>query len=646
MIAKHIPMRTVEKSSIKALIAYLTGPHGKAERVGRVTITNCHSTDPQVAAIEIKAIQDQNKRTKSDKTYHLLVSFPSGENPPPEVLAAIEDRICEGLGYGEHQRVSVVHTDTDNLHLHLCINRIHPERLTVHKPYYAYKILGRLCTKLEIEYGLQRTNHTAKKTVGEAKAEDMEAAAGLESLISWIRRQCMDDLLNAKSWAELHKALAENGLSIKLQGNGLVIANKEGLTVKASSVSRECSKAGLESRLGRFEPALGAPAPEPPKRRYHPRPIPSRVDTSKLYAEYQAEREAGLRDRGLEWKRAKETKERRIEQAKSSARTDRSAVRIISGRFSRKLYYSQVSGTLKTEIAKIRGEYALERQAIYDRYKRRTWNDWLQVKAERGNMTALEVLRSRQGAKGLKGDTIGNKAFAVKHDPVEGLVIDFVTKQGTVVYRYLDTTIRDDGKLVKVGQGAGREVVQVALQIARERFGKKLTVNGSAEFKNDIVGAAAAAGLAVEFDDPELERRRIALAGGKKKVEEAGVAVSPGIEAELEHPGHSSLEGRPIAPMGAPDLTALKYIEERNGKRGTIIDILEHRPFCPTDAGELVFRGLREVDGQTLGLFEKQKQILVLPINHWTAVRLKRLHRGDPVKVTAEGKVKSRSLRL
>ena len=63
------------------------------------------------------------------------------------------------------------------------------------------------------------------------------------------------------------------------------------------------------------------------------------------------------------------------------------------------------------------------------------------------------------------------------------------------------------------------------------------------------------------------------------------------------------------------------------------------------DAGDVLFRGLREVDGEGLALFEKKKQILVLPIDQATAVRLKRLHLGDPVSVTAEGTIKVRGAR-
>ena len=41
MIAKRVAMKSVKKSSFIALIGYLLGQQGKAERVGRVNVTNC-----------------------------------------------------------------------------------------------------------------------------------------------------------------------------------------------------------------------------------------------------------------------------------------------------------------------------------------------------------------------------------------------------------------------------------------------------------------------------------------------------------------------------------------------------------------------------------------------------------------------------
>ncbi len=55
-----------------------------------------------------------------------MVSFREGERPTREQLADIEDRLCGALGFAEHQRVSAVHQNTDNWHMHIAINKVHP----------------------------------------------------------------------------------------------------------------------------------------------------------------------------------------------------------------------------------------------------------------------------------------------------------------------------------------------------------------------------------------------------------------------------------------------------------------------------------------------------------------------------------------
>jgi hypothetical protein len=125
MISKKVAMKTPEKSRFGKLVAYLLDPQGKRTRVGEVTITNCVSTDTTWAVREIAATQRLNTRAKSDRTYHLLVSLRAGENPDAKTLRVIEERFCKELGYAEHQRVSVVHHDTDNVHIHVAINKIH-----------------------------------------------------------------------------------------------------------------------------------------------------------------------------------------------------------------------------------------------------------------------------------------------------------------------------------------------------------------------------------------------------------------------------------------------------------------------------------------------------------------------------------------
>ena len=135
MISKKVAMKSPQKSRFGKLVTYLLDPQGKKKtRVGEVVITNCVSTDTTWAVREIAATQWLNTRAKSPRTYHLIISFKAGENPDAQTLRMTEERFCKALGYAEHQRVSVVHHDTDNVHIHVAINKIHPTTFTLHNP--------------------------------------------------------------------------------------------------------------------------------------------------------------------------------------------------------------------------------------------------------------------------------------------------------------------------------------------------------------------------------------------------------------------------------------------------------------------------------------------------------------------------------
>ena len=223
MIIKHVAMKVAMKSSFIRLAQYITDTQSKQHRLQTVLLTNCGSLMVEDAALEIAATQAQNVRAQGDKTYHLLVSFRAGEKPDAETLKSIEKRICDGLGFAEHQRLSAVHTDTDNLHIHIAINKIHPEKKTLLEPYYQHFTLASLAVQLEAEFSLERDNHQVYRTVSEGRAADMEQHSGLESLISWIRSNCLPKLKEAKSWDEFKATLSKNGLLLVARGNGFVI---------------------------------------------------------------------------------------------------------------------------------------------------------------------------------------------------------------------------------------------------------------------------------------------------------------------------------------------------------------------------------------------------------------------------------------
>lgn len=509
MIAKHVPMRSLGKSDFAGLANYITDAQSKDHRLGQVQATNCEAGSIQDAITEVLATQHTNTRAKGDKTYHLIVSFRAGEQPGADTLRAIEERICAGLGYGEHQRISAVHNDTDNLHIHIAINKIHPTRHTMHEPYYPHRALAELCTTLERDYGLERDNHEPRKRGAEGRAADMERHAGVESLVGWIKRECLDEIKGAQSWQELHQVMRDNGLELRVRANGLVFEAGDGTMVKASTVARDLSKPSLEARLGPFEASPERQAQTTAKRQYRKDPIRLRVNTVELYAKYKAEQQSLTTARGQALERARHRKDRLIEAAKRSNRLRRATIKVVGeGRTNKKLLYAQASKALRSEIQAINKQFQQERTALYAEHSRRTWADWLKKEAQHGSADALAALRAREAAQGLKGNTIRGEGQA---KPGHAPAVDNITKKGTIIFRAGMSAVRDDGDRLQVSREATREGLQEALRLAMQRYGNRITVNGTVEFKAQMIRAAVDSQLPITFTDPALESRRQAL---------------------------------------------------------------------------------------------------------------------------------------
>jgi hypothetical protein len=669
MIAKHIAMNAAGKSSFTRLVRYLTDAQGKEVRTGTVRITNCISDSAQAAALEILNTQTMNTRSTADKTYHLLISFRRDENPDAATLAAIEDRLCDGLGFAGHQRISVVHEDTDNLHVHVSINKIHPTRYMIHEPFRAYRVLAKLCDRLENEFGLQKDNHTPRQVGAENRASDMEHHAGIESLLGWIKRECKAQMLGAQSWEELHTVLAEHGLRIHPRANGLVISADDGTSVKASSVAREFSRPNLEQRFGPFQAARGQQVPRKPTRRYQKKPLASSVDTTELYARYRAAQAEALDSHARERELARVRKERRIEAAKRSVRLKRAALKLASmPRPAKKLMYGALTHALGEEIAAVRNLYRLERQAIDRQHRCSQWTDWLRREAEMGDLHALAALRGRNRQSGLTGNTVTGDVPPLR--PARPVGHDSVTRKGTIIYRVGNSAIRDDGGSLKVSLGADQAAMQSALRMAIVRYGGRIAVNGSDAFKEQILMAAVAANLRVTFADNALEQRRSQLVRASSTVaitepvrtrqgvksEEnkrtgpepvgmhkvagpariTGSAIQPGAQASTRS-NPAATTNRPLT-TGAAD----RYIAEREQKRVNGFDIPKHARYTSLNAGAAAYAGTRWIDGHALALLRQGDAVMVLEIDEATARRLRHLPLGAQVGVNAQGAIKSK----
>lgn len=509
MIAKIISIKSLRKSNFSALVKYLTDPQGKNERIGRISITNCYTDELTSALLEIQNTQEMNRRARSDKTCHLVLSFPEGERLSNAQLSEIEERFCEALGFREHQRISVVHDDTDHQHIHIAINKIHPRKLTIHNPYYDYKKVATFCEQIEQEYGLTQVNHETKLDKSSRIIQDIETKAGIESLLGWIRRECLDDIKRADTWQALHQLLQSHSLAIKERGNGLVFVSSHDVAVKASYVDRSLSKPNLIKRLGAFEAAAHtAQTTTAPSKQYQPRPLQNNIDTPRLFERYQ-QQQADAASWGKEqWLTLREQRDRLVERAKKDAKRKRSIIKQVqAGQLVKKALYATVSGQFKATLHDIKREYRAAYAQLKTSQRRMAWLDWLTVEAKNGNAEALSALRARSKKDGrIQGNHLSgypNKNNHSRNDTVEA-----VTKDGTVCYRIGNTAIRDDGKRLFVSPSALNDSLADVLQVAIDKYGNHLSVNGSDDFKKSIVQAAVQNSLPVTFDDKALEHCR------------------------------------------------------------------------------------------------------------------------------------------
>jgi len=628
MIIKHVPMRSLRKSNVVSLVTYLTNTQGRQERVGEITVTNCHSDRPDAASLELLNTQSLNTRAQSDKTYHLIISFRPGELPSAQTLRAIEARVCQRLGFGAHQRVSVVHHDTNNVHLHLAINKIHPTRYTLHEPYKAYRAFGELCDSLEEVFHLERDHHQVRKTSGENRASDMERQAGTESLIGWIQRNCLEDLRAARSWSDLHQVLRDHDLAIHPRGQGLVITDGQGTFVRASSVARDLSKLSLERRLGRFEPP-GPIQSAKPTRRYEPKPLRSRMDTRALYARYQHDRLARTQGRTVAMQEARTNKAQHIDAAKRAGQIKRDTIKLtMRGRITKKLLYAKVSQTLRSDLRQIGDRHRQDCVTITARYTRLTWADWLRQQALAGDQEALRALRAREAARGLTGDTITAIGTRLVH-AVVGAHQDSITKQGTIIYRVGLSAVRDDGTRLQVSREVTDDGIDAALRLATQKYGTTIAVTGCDAFKHRVAEIAGRSRLTIRFDDATLEAQRQRHARDSRR---PSTPDSPSTRPPAQ-------DAPPLTP---PSDAMLRRLAEQERKRLQVIRTPTVRRFEARDQGMVQFGSVEQIEGKYFALLHRQGDTVVLAIDAPTYERLKAFTRGRTLHLNASGSIRLR----
>jgi len=296
MIAKRV--KRTSNSNFGQLARYIAAARDSGEKLDALWIINSNAggelEDLSHAVRDIEATQALNSRSNADKTYHLIVSF-RDEKPSPDQLKEIEQSIAMALGFEDHQRVIGTHQNTDNFHMHIAYNKIHPESLVIRSPFQDFKKLSAVCREIEQKYelkvdpGMEEGQERGKAKTNQA-AKDYEAHTWQQSLDSYIKEHAKplkEGLDNADTWQDLHETFAEYGLELKPRGNGMIIKVIDGKQmVKASTLERSFA-ADAKKKLGPFAPPNKTKLPKPQKA-YEAKPTTKHKDTAKLWNRYQS----------------------------------------------------------------------------------------------------------------------------------------------------------------------------------------------------------------------------------------------------------------------------------------------------------------------------------------------------------------------
>jgi Relaxase/Mobilisation nuclease domain/Large polyvalent protein-associated domain 7 len=508
---------TTDPASWTRLGAYILDTQHEGEKVAWARAVNCGHDDPGWAVKAILSTQEQNTRSKSDKNYHLVVSFPEGERPARAQIEDIEDRLCEALGYGDHQRVSAVHQNTDNWHLHVAINKVHPTTFRNVTPVRDHYRLQAACAELEIKHGLIQEPHTldpvqSRAAKARGRSADFEARHGGQSFLAWTQAHAGAALLAARDagqgWQAVHQLAATFDLAVKLRGAGLVVNHRSDsrLHVKASDVDRGLSLKAMVDKLGPFEPPEQQADAAASQTRYE-QPAPG----GDLYEAFKRERDAAIQARN---DATTHLTDQHRTYARELATWYRQRMRQenahgLKGVLRRDGFRHIAGQRQKDRTARIERERE-ERRQVRAAHPIPNWQGYLETEAAKGNEAALAALRSRQRRTQKLDAAVVTAANAEQaRHIVHQHMRPSVRRDGRVVYHVRDGgMVSDEAAQVRVPQSTTAAAF-LALSLAADRFGARpLVVKGSDAFRSQVASVAGIEGLNITFADYALERQR------------------------------------------------------------------------------------------------------------------------------------------
>ncbi len=462
----------------------------------------------------------QNSTHSKDPINHYVLSWREGEQPTPAQIEEAVDVFLDTMGLVGHQTLYGLHADTDNVHLHLMVNRVHPltRKVVEINKGFDLEALHRAVARIEhvqswrretrgryrvqADGTVQRVNRSTPAgpeepvpTHGQSHRGNRHAS-GAQSTTRMAAETGAPVIRAARSWRELHERLAALGLRYQRKGSGAVLWVGD-TAVKASRAARDCSLLAVERRLGAYQLApeglcVAAQPPEPD------------MSETERWVEYHAAREVHQRH-----KRAA-TQARRDAQS-----TEREALRAAHRRQRDALWRSVPPGGWRGRGAELNAQRSLlaarqaaERAALLERQRRARKHaqaQWGHFPTDEDWLAAQTTGPTRRRAR-LIALLLEEEETPILHArDIRGFVAIVYGRR--VDYRRADAPdgpagFVDRGREIIVQAEHDETAVRAALQLAAHKWGR-FQVEGDAAYQALCARLAAECGL--PLGNPELQ---------------------------------------------------------------------------------------------------------------------------------------------
>lgn len=529
MIVKKVPSSKVKNksASIRDLADYIREPHNQNpdEKVlyanGRAFLCDDHAAQRE----EMVALAAESVRSKNPVN-HYVISWREGEQPSPEQVEEAVSIFTEELGLREHQAIYALHKDTDNIHLHIAINRVHPETLKAVKINNGFDIEAahKAIARIEHAQGWQREQNGRYQVLenGELGREhydpdkprqpdqrkrDMENRTGEKSAERVAIENGAAIIKQAQSWEQLHRELAAQGMRYEKTGSGATVFVGD-VGVKASDVDRNASLSKMQKRLGQYQPA---PQRQQVAQR-EPEPIKPDVPGWKDYINGRKAHYAEKNAAKLEQDKRQE-QERKALQEQQKARRDE----LMRGNWKGK---GEVLNAMRSVIA---AEQAAEKAALKEKQQKereqhrqrfRPYPDLEQWQRMQKSPELAEQWRHRasepQRIEGDRDEPPTPRDIRAYQPEIHGKQVHYTRKEDAGAGR--GVSFVDKGKSIDIHDWRDRDTTLAALQLSAQKWGS-FTVKGNDEYKAMCAKLAAEHGF--KITNPELqesikqERQRI-----------------------------------------------------------------------------------------------------------------------------------------